>query len=112
MPSRTFEEADARRLVILTFRKKDKSTADTVAPGAPPEQVNAKSPVLSVMPSPCTTGIWLVGTQVKVAALTGNTAAAIKNEIGTKKRRNMGGTFRGITGRGDSDYTCLSALLQ
>jgi hypothetical protein len=84
----------------------------TVEFGVPPEQENTKSPVLSVIPSPCTTRGWADGAQVKGAALTGSAAAAIKNEIGTNNRRNMNGTPRRLVERGVFDYTCLSALLQ
>jgi hypothetical protein len=111
MPNSVFEEADARLSVIFTFKKIERSTV-TVALGMPPEQVKTKSPVLSVMPSPCTTRGWPDGTQVKGAALMGNAAAAMKNEIETNNGRNMIGTSRKITGRGVFDYTCLSALLQ
>src|ERR1035438_7276839 len=72
-----------RRFVMLTFRKTERLPS-TMAPGAPPEQLRAMSPVLSAMPSPLTIGGTALSLQVRIDALENPNMAKVK----TKLRKN------------------------
>src|SRR5271165_2263796 len=96
---------DSRRLVMLTLRKM-KRLATNVAAGWPPEHWNTRSPVLSVMPSPCTMAGVADGVQVNVVALTAGSAAAHKSRgKWAKNGRNMGVASNEKRAR-CFDYTC------
>jgi len=71
------------RFVILTFRKMERLPL-TIAPGAPPEQLRAISPVRSAMPSPFTTGGSALVVQVRTDALEKPNIA----KLSTKYRKN------------------------
>jgi hypothetical protein len=52
---------------MLTFKKTERLPL-TMAPGAPPEQLRAMSPVLSARPSPFTMGGTALSLQVRIDA--------------------------------------------
>ena len=108
MPVNVFEPADVSRLVMSTFKKKNRSTV-RVAPGAPPEQTKTMSPVRSVIPSACTICGVAAGMQFKLAARAiGNAAVAAKDSI-ANNRRNMDVNLLRWTRTGTS---IIYALLQ
>ena len=88
MPVKVPEGPGDRRLVMATLRKKNR-LAVIVASGVPPVQVNTMSPVLSVIPSPCTIAGIVEGTQVNVQHGQATQPAASKRDKEGKNRRNM-----------------------
>jgi hypothetical protein len=89
MPVSVFEATDVILFVMLTFRNMYKSTF-RVELGAPPEQVNTRLLVSSVIPSPRTMGGAAEGVQVKGAACANeDTPATLRSKTG-KNWRNMG----------------------
>jgi hypothetical protein len=89
IPVRLLEEADARRLVMLTFKNMKRLTFNA-AFGMPPEQLKTMSPARSVSPSPWTICGEADGMQVKGAASrTEHTPTNMRGKMG-KNWRNIG----------------------